>query len=553
MENKKKNNYDKGKGLVTGVEVVNSKSGKETLNLQLDPEKYKKLQDEHERNKRKAARKRVYDNTKQSIKKKIQSSVEGDLPSVDDKDREVKALKLEMQFINVIAMRLIIIIIAVILLVAKRESGISEHDNRELATFPEFSLSAWFDGSFTSGVTDYYTDTIPYRENLLGFSSKFSKLYGLNFKNEDRVVQFGNVGNVETEEFTGTITTTSKLEIFTGTQVVTTPQASETTPSVTTPQSEPGSTTPVTTLPVEDEDGRLSNGILIVGSGEDVRALEGYGGSFSYGKNYAKFVNKYKQDLGQYVNVYSMCIPTAFAFYCPENLKDNYGDQLDNINNIRSHLDGVIDIDIYSVLEARKNEYIYSRTDHHWQPIAAYYAAKVFADAAQVDYKDISTYEKVVEDDFLGTLYAYSEYDAELKKYPDTFTYYKPWNNSSLKVTYYDTDFKNGERSRLFFKAYQKINLYSSFLGDDKRIAHINNPDCKNGRTLVIFKDSFGNALVPFLTSSFENIYVVDLRYFTPNAIEFCQNVGATDVLFATCMFTCSSQKVNYIENIRVQ
>ncbi len=553
MRNKDKK--DNNGGIVTGVEVVKTHSNKETLNLQLDPEKYQKLQNEQEKKRRRAARKKAVDNTKKTIKNKIQKGIAPDVPSPDDKDRDIKACKLEMQFINSIAMILIVAVVAILLVVVKRESGMTEHDNRELAEFPELTVESWFDGSFTSGVTEYYTDTIPYREDLVSFSSKFNKLFGINF-GSDRVVQHGNVGDVEKEEFTGSSTTTSKLEIFTGGNTTTTSGETETTPSVTTPV-EGGSTTtttttPVTTLPVEDDDGRLSNGILIVGSGEDVRALEGYGGSFAYGRDYAKFVNQYKKDLGQYVNVYSMCIPTAFAYYCPDNMRDDYGDQLDNINNIRSHLDGVIDIDIYSVLEGKTDEYIYSRTDHHWQPIAAYYAAQVFANTAQVDYKDISTYEKITEDDFLGTLYAYSDYDAELKNNPDTFTYYKPSNNNNLKVTYYDTDFKNGQRSQLFFKAYQKINLYSSFLGTDKQIAEIKT-DCKNGRTLVIFKDSFGNAVVPFLTGSFENIYVVDLRYFTPNAIEFCKNVGATDVLFATCMFTCSSQKVNYIENIRVQ
>ena len=546
---KEKRNND-AKGIVTGVEVVNSKEGKETLNLSLDSQKYKKLQEKQQKNRRRAARKQAVDNTKKSIKNKIRSEL--DTSSHNEKDREIMTYKLEMQFINVVAIVLIIAVISIMLIVVKRESGMSEHDNRELAKFPELTVESWFDGSFTSGITDFYTDTIPYREDMLTFSSKFSQLFGLKLGGADRVVQHGNLGEVETQTFTGSTTTTSKVEIFTGTQSTTTPKP-ETTPDVTT--SENGTTTtttPVTTLPVVEDDGRLSNGILIVGEGERVRALEGYGGSFGYGNSYASFVNNYKKDLGQYVNVYSMCIPTAFAFYCPSNLRENYGDQLDNINNIRTGLDGVIDIDIYSVLEEKKDEYIYSRTDHHWQPLGAFYAAQQFASVAQVDFKDLSTYEKVVEEDFLGTLYAYSDYDAELKKYPDTFTYYKPSNNNQLKVTYYDTDFRNGQASQLFFKAYQKINLYSSFLGTDKQIAHINT-DCNNGRTLVIFKDSFGNALVPFLTGSFENIYVVDLRYFTPNAIEFCKNVGATDVLFATCMFTCSSQKVNYIENLRIQ
>lgn len=542
-----KENRNKTDGIVKSVEVVNSESGKETLSLNLDANKYKKLQEKQVKAQKKAARKQAVDNTKKNIKNKIRSELD---TNTSEKDMQIMSYKLEMQFINVVAMLLIIAVIAVMLIVVKRENGMSEHDNRELAQFPELTVESWFDGSFTSGVTNFYTDTIPYREDLLTFSSKFSQLYGLKLGGADRVVQHGNAGEVETQEFTGSTTTTSKVEIFTGT-VTTTTTNTETTPDITTP-SETETTTSVTTLPVVEDDGRLSNGILIVGEGERVRALEGYGGSFSYGNDYAKFVNNYKQDLGQYVNVYSMCIPTAFAFYCPTNLRENYGNQLDNINNIRTGLSGVIDVDIYSVLAGKTDEYIYSRTDHHWQPLGAYYAAQEFAKMAQVDFKDLSTYEKIVEEDFLGTLYAYSDYDAELKKYPDSFTYYKPSNNNNLKVTYYDTDFKNGVASQLFFKAYQKINLYSSFLGTDKQIAHIKS-DVTNGRTLVIFKDSFGNALVPFLTGSFENIYVVDLRYFTPNAIEFCKNVGATDVLFATCMFTCSSQKVNYIENIRIQ
>ena len=59
-----------------------------------------------------------------------------------------------------------------------------------------------------------------------------------------------------------------------------------------------------------------------------------------------------------------------------------------------------------------------------------------------------------------------------------------------------------------------------------------------NGRKLVMFKDSFGNALVPFLLNSFEEICVVDMRYFELNAIDYIQEKGATDVLFADCVFT---------------
>ncbi len=543
------NNKNAG-GFVTGYNVTSDRSGKETINLNIDSEKLRRIQEQQQKERRKQSRKKAVKKIGNNLQTRIRESVKDDAPRPKDPDRDIKACALEFHFINAVAMILIFAVASIILLVAKRESGVSEHDNRELATFPSFSVSSWFKGTFTSGVTEYYTDTIPYRENLLTFNSRLTKLFGINRDGEDgRVI--GNKGDVEKEEFTGTLTTPD-IVIHTGTPA---PVSDQPGPVTTTPSDNTSTTTTptVTTLPVDDpNDGKLENGIMIVGSGKNVRALECYGGSFENGKKYAKFVNQYKQDLGEYVNVYSMSIPTAFAFYCPEKFKNEYGSTIDNINNIRSYLSGVVDIDAYGALSEHTSEYIYSRTDHHWQPLGAYYAAQKFAQAAQVPFDDLSTYEKVVEEDFVGTLYAYSNYEEELANNPDSFTYYKPANTDSLKVTYYDTDFKNGQKSQLFFKAAQKINLYSTFLGSDTKIAEIRT-GCGNGRTLVIFKDSFGNALVPFLTNSFDTIYVVDLRYFTPNAISFCKQVGATDVLFATCMFTCTSKKVNYIENIRVQ
>ena len=536
-------------GMVVGVDVVSEERDKKTINLQLDPKKVKKAKNMQMREEKKRSRKQAVKQIGRKFGDRIREGVKDEAPKTTDKDMDIRACRLEMNFINVIAMILVFAVIAVMLIVIKRADGRSVFENRELADFPEISVSQWLGGNFTDGVTKWYTDTIPYRDDMLSFSSRLTKLFGLHIGNdEDKVILDGNRGDIEKQTLSGTVTT-PKVEIFTGTPPTgtTTDGADVTTPSgtVSTPQQ--------TTLPVNNDNTTLSNGIMIVGSGKNVRALECYGGSFSYGKSYAEFINKYKKELGQYVNVYSMNIPTAFAFYCPDKYKDDYGDTLDNINNIRSYLDGVADVDVYSALKKHTDEYIYSRTDHHWQPLGAYYAAQEFAKVSQVPFDELSTYEKVVEDDFVGTLYGFSGYNSELADNPDTFTYYKPHNNNDLEVYYYSPDFTDKSvRSTLFFKAYEKINLYSTFLGTDHQIAEIKT-QCDNGRTLVIFKDSFGNALVPFLTGSYSKIYVVDLRYFTPNAIEFCQNVGATDVLFATCMFTCTSDKANYIENLRVQ
>ena len=271
---------------------------------------------------------------------------------------------------------------------------------------------------------------------------------------------------------------------------------------------------------------------------------------FETGALYAKTINKYKEEMPE-VNVYNMTIPTSAAYYMPKNFKDIVADQKDNIDNIASELSGIINVDVYDAIGAHTDEYIYSRTDHHWQPLGAYYAGKVFAEKAGVKYADLKTYEKNKIDGFLGTMYAYSNYDSELEANPDTFIYYKPDNEYTTK--YYNTDFTNGEESSLFFDYAEGVNCYSAIMGKDEEITEITT-DVGNGRTLVIFKDSFGNALVPFLTHSFEKIYVCDFRYFDENAIEFCRAVGCTDLLFSISITSCSTEMhITAINNNRVQ
>lgn len=97
------------------------------------------------------------------------------------------------------------------------------------------------------------------------------------------------------------------------------------------------------------------------------------------------------------------------------------------------------------------------------------------------------------------------------------------------------------------------VNCYSAILNVDQEIAEIDT-GVDNGRVLVVFKDSFGNALIPFFTHGFSKIYVCDFRYFDINAIDFCKEVGCTDLLFAISLTSCSTpSKVDCLNNIRIQ
>ncbi|HOH88427.1 DHHW family protein, partial [Ruminococcus sp.] len=239
-------------------------------------------------------------------------------------------------------------------------------------------------------------------------------------------------------------------------------------------------------------------------------------------------------------------LPTSSSFYLPEEYSNLAYSEKDDFDKIEESLKGVIPVDAYNILNAHKDEAIYSRTDHHWQPLGAYYAAEQFALMAGVPFADLSEYETVTLPGYVGTLYMYTQ-SATLLNNPEDFVYYKP--KTPVTVTQYDTHFKNPVAANLLLDPSPMPNSgYYMVFGSDERIVHVNT-ECKNGRNLVIFKDSYGNALLPMLTSSFENIYLCDIRYFDLNAIDFIDSVEATDVLFAMCSFSAVGANRSCIHN----
>lgn len=456
--------------------------------------------------------------------------------------KENKFHQLEFSFINSVMCIGVVFAITISLIVMERESGFIHSENRNLAEFPKFTAQSYFDGSFTKGVTEYFTDTIPGRESFKKFGSIFTKHLGLNV---DDTVVLGTHKEAEKEELDAEkVATTTTVTANLAPKPTTTTKKGETTTTTTRVSEE------VVELPDILDDGQWEGDVIVFGKGENIRAVAGYYGMFETGAYYADTINKWKAELPD-VNVYNMSIPTSSAFYLPQSFRETVSDQKDNIDNIAAELKGIINVDVFNDLAKHTDEYIYSRTDHHWQPRGAYYAGKVFAEKAGINYPDLSTYDEWKIEGFLGTMYAYSNYDSELAANPDTFIYYKPDNKYT--VTYYDTDFTNGTEGDLFFDYAEGVYCYSAILNVDWQVTEIKT-DVHNGRTLVIFKDSFGNALVPFLTHGFEKIYVCDFRYFDNNAIDFCHKVGCTDLLFAISITSCSTEMhIQAINNCRVQ
>lgn len=290
------------------------------------------------------------------------------------------------------------------------------------------------------------------------------------------------------------------------------------------------------------EQARLTrSGIIIVGSGEHVRAFEPFRGSLDGGQGYADAVNRYKKTFGDAVNVYCMIIPTAVAIYCPDEAKEWTKDQRSTVRNIYGRLsDSVTAIDLFDTMDKHAGEDIYSRTDHHWAPLGAYYAAQQFASLAGVPFADLSTYEKHVIHDYVGTMYRFSR-DAAVKNAPEDFVYYVP-TDVDYTTTYIRYQLgknrkvvsENAPEEGHFFYDYEDGSsaAYMTFMHGDLNTTKVKT-STRNGRRLLILKDSYGNAIPAYLFHSFEEIHVVDCRYFTKNIVHYVQKNDVTDILFA--------------------
>lgn len=478
-------------------------------------------------------------------------------PELLRKER-LKSVTKAAKCINIAAICSMFMIAFLILLVFKHPT-VSESENRELEKFPKFSFSSLLSGKFTSELSAYFNDTVPFREQFVPFNSNLKSHFGIISSDNDdsKVTFYGNAHIISdddsNEQSSPAVTTTTTTVTTTTTQVtdVSTPAQSDTSQGAVTTTS-PVVTTPVVTTtttapPAQDPVGIIHEGIVVLGD----TGIMLYGGSLANAEEYASYVNAYKADLGDSVNVYSMVIPTAVSFYLPDEYSKYTRSQKGDIDHIAQYLNGVVNVDAYTALSLHTSEKIYTRTDHHWAALGAYYAAQEFCKTANVPFLDISQYDRYSVDGYVGTLYTYTN-ESSLLNNPEEFVYFKP-KAENYTTTYYSQSFTNPSVGALFNEGItNKSSLYLTFMRGDSNVVHIKT-DVANGRKLIIFKDSYGNAIPEFLTGSFEEIYVCDMRYFELNSIEFIKQQGITDVLFASCAFSAMSSNADYIEVMRTR
>lgn len=220
------------------------------------------------------------------------------------------------------------------------------------------------------------------------------------------------------------------------------------------------------------------------------------------------------------VEIYSNLLPKSN----PNNSQKEY------VNFVKKNLDSKIKVvELFDVFEKNKNNIdLYFKTDHHWTTDGAYLAYVEYCKALNLEPINENMLERnLASDSFKGSLYYKN--GAEIGFPDELYLYLNKNEDKPVLVKYYD-DLKKVP-SLYDVSKLQGRDPYEVFTGGNHTQIKIRtNIDTK--RKLLIVKDSYANAMLPFLVNNFSEITVVDLRYFTGSLQDVIQNNELTDVLF---------------------
>ena len=201
-------------------------------------------------------------------------------------------------------------------------------------------------------------------------------------------------------------------------------------------------------------------------------------------------------------------------------------------------------VNLKETFQAHSDEYLFFKSDHHWTQRGAYYAYAEFARSIGLTPRPIDDFEvQVLSTTWNGSMYNYTK-DERVKGFKDTVEAYLPSKDCTMTI-------HSGGKTTTYSSC---INLkgksYTAFIYGDNGYSVINVPENPQDKTILVFKDSYGNAFVPYLTEHFGNIIVIDARYIDLDALEMFGSMHITDILFLNNTSTMTKSWYNKYYNM---
>ena len=390
--------------------------------------------------------------------------------------------------------------------------AVSTVEKRNLTPFPTFTWARLWDGSYFSDLDTWYADTYPLREGMIRANQSLQAHYGLR---ENQIV-----GETMTAD-----------AIPDPADAAPAPTASAAPTSTPAPTPTPDGT-------VRDL-GEMQGNIYITNN-------SGYGlyyFSQSGADAYVSAMNQVYANVKDKVNLYVMIAPISASVMLDEAVLTDLGgsNEGDAISYVYSRLDpGIHTVSVYDNLRAHNSEYLYFHTDHHWTQLGAYYAYEMFCKEKGVTPHKPEEFETLELPGFLGTFYSSSDQSPALAANPDTVTAYIPKGTNDMTMTTADGQIVDWKIIN-DVSDYPQSEYYAVFAGGDQPYSYAHNPQITDGSAVLLVKDSYGNAFLPWLVDHYEHIYWIDCRYTTNTISQMVEDHGVQDVIYECSIYNGTS------------
>lgn len=482
--------------------------------------------------------------------------------------------------LNAVLFVLGLLIMGVLNLFLYNKGEISAAENRTLAKFPEFSAEALKSGAFFSGIEEFYADRFMFRDSWIGLNDKLMALKGMADEDgaeiitlktgdqfaadpdkaqeqakepkADKAAEGKESAADETEAQAakaGLVSSISDLNdrvrLYARRQIAAylARHPEETKPA------DSEQTTPNMETVIDDtqdnETGEVKSNFLVL---KDA-AYEIFGYRTASCQFYAESINQFAAKMPESVRIFSLVAPSHIEFIQNKKYREMSASQEEAIQVIDSYLSPrITPVDARSSLLSHYQEYLYFRSDHHWTARGAYYAYEAFVKAAGFSPVTLDKYEKKEFPGFLGTLYDKTR-SAKIAANPDTVEVFMPLVESTFQIHTAKGGILNWNVINENYGKASFKNKYLVFLSGDEPLSVITT-NVDTDRKILVFKDSYGNAFIPFLMNHYKEIHVIDPRHFQANAAAYAVEQGFDDILFLNYDVVIAGNQ-NFAKNIQ--
>jgi len=476
---------------------------------------------------------------------------------------------------------------------------VSETENRNLATMPDFTWETFWSGEYFADISDFVSDTFFGREAMVSFSKKLDTLKSLSLiyeregitviidpnpdQSEDESDDFslpplpeislppetseesdvsGDESDIpvivpiklssDTASFTSGATYLLTATVGEGYEGLTWSVSGDSGITVTdngdgtaTVKGDSAGKAVVTAAVTKDGETftascEITVSAIVISNPEDVAEFlpsgliiykgAAYSQSFfssTYAPRYAAVYERIAQ-LFPETRMNVLIAPLATITITDPDISKKVSDQGKILDKMQAEIVGDVNfVNLKNVYIEHANEYLFFKSDHHWTHRGAYYAYSEFIKSLGMTPTPIESFDvEILTDSYIGSMYGYTG-DERVKSFYDTIEAYMPTKPCTMTIHR-----NNGRSDTYNFCINTNIKGYTAFIAGDHPYMVINVPENPQDKSILVIKDSYGNAFVPYLTEHYGNIIVIDPRHVSMNIYEEFKDYGLTDIVF---------------------